>query len=269
MSHGYWHRGVRKPRITIQRVKLHASSKEDLFEPIVASGARTAIDLAGRYPIPNIIELMESLLENTTPPMRLSRKTLFSIYKQTTNQQAALDNPHEFAAVAVSIIKEKLADQLVNGIKYEKDGTWFEQTLFKEVIDSWDDYIVRSSKDQGVGGTSLYDGSEWESEIEKSFILGLEKRSDVKLYIKLPRWFEVETPVGKYNPDWAVVMHEHGDGSPVLYLVRETKSTLDFNKLRPDERRKISSGRHHFEALGIDFRVVTSTDELPSGGVCP
>ena len=96
---------VRKPRITIQRVKLQVSSKEDLFEPIVASGARTAIDLAGRYPVPNVIELMEGLLENTTPPMRLSRKTLFSIYQKTTNQQAAIDNPHEFAAATVSIIK--------------------------------------------------------------------------------------------------------------------------------------------------------------------
>lgn len=258
---------IRKPRITIQRVKLQASSTEDLFEPIVASGARTAIDLAGRYPVPNIIELMEGLLENTTPPMRLSRKTLFSIFQKTTNQQAALDNPHEFAAATVSIIKEKLADQLVNGIKYEKDGTWYEQTQFKDVIDSWEDYIVRSAEDQGIGGTSLYDGIEWDSDIERNFVLGLEKRSDVKLYIKLPKWFSVDTPVGKYEPDWAVVMHEQGDGSPVLYLVRETKSTLDQGKYRPDERRKITSGRNHFKALGVDFQVVTSTDELPSGGV--
>ena len=76
-----------------------------------------------------------------------------------------------------------------------------------------------------------------------------------------------DTPVGKYEPDWAVVMHEQGDGSPVLYLVRETKSTLDQGKYRPDERRKITSGRNHFKALGVDFQVVTSTDELPSGGV--
>lgn len=257
---------IRKPRVTVQRVMLQANSKEDLFEPIVASGARTAIDLAGRYPVPNIVELMEGLLANTTPPMRLSRKTLFAVYQQTVIQQAALDNPHEFAAAAVRIIKATLADQLVNGIKYEKDGTWYEQTQFKDIIDSWEDYIVRSSEDQGVGGTSLYDGIEWESDIERSFVMGLEKRSDVKLYIKLPRWFEVDTPVGKYNPDWAVVMQEQGDGSPILYLVRETKGTLDQSKLRPDERRKINSGRSHFKALGVDFRVVTSTDELPSGG---
>jgi type III restriction enzyme len=258
---------IRKPRITIQRVRLQANSNEDLFEPITMSGARTAIDLAGRYPVPNIVELMESQLENTSPPMRLSRRTLFSVYQQTSNKQAALDNPHEFAAAAVGIIKDKLADQLVVGIKYEKDGTWYEQKQFKDVIDSWNDYIVRSSEDQGVGGTSLYDGIEWESDIERGFVLGLEKRADVKLYIKLPRWFEVDTPVGKYNPDWAIVMHEQGDGMPVLYLVRETKSTLAEGKLRPDERRKITSGRSHFKSLGVDFKVITASDELPDGGV--
>ncbi|MCA3246721.1 MAG: DEAD/DEAH box helicase family protein [Azospirillum sp.] len=257
---------IRKPRITVQRVKLQANKTEDLFEPIIASGARTAIDLAGRYPVPNVIALMEGLLENTTPPMRLSRKTLLSIYQQTTNQQAALDNPHEFAAATVSIIKEKLADQLVNGIKYEKDGTWYEQTQFKDEIESWEDYIVRSTEDRGVGGTSLYDGIEFDSEIERDFALKLEKRSDVKLYIKLPKWFSVDTPVGKYEPDWAVVMHERGDGSPILYLVRETKSTLDPGKYRPDERRKITSGRSHFQALGVNFQVVTSAEQLPNDG---
>lgn len=72
---------------------------------------------------------------------------------------------------------------------------------------------------------------------------GLEGRPDVRVYLKLPRWFTVTTPVGEYNPHWAIVMEDrdaHGDVSgEVLYLVRETKSTLDPQKLRQDGARKI------------------------------
>jgi type III restriction enzyme len=261
---------IRKPRITIARAEMRAGATEDIFEAIVQSGARTAIDLAGRYPLPNLIEIMENLVENTSPPMRLSRKTLLSIYRRTTNQQAALDNPHEFAVAAVNVIKAKLADQLVDGIKYTKDGTWYEETLFRDEIENvWLDYLVRSEAVGGVGGTHLYDSVTFDSEtVEKPFIHELEKRADVKLYIKLPDWFQVDTPIGRYNPDWAIVMENPEDGDPVLYLVRETNGTLKLDDLRPEERRKLACGRRHFEgALGVNYRVVTSAKELPSGGV--
>ena len=260
---------IRKPRITIGKAEMRASATEDIFEAIVQSGARTAVDLAGRYPLPNLIEIMESLMENTSPPMRLSRKTLLSVYSRTKNQQAALDNPHEFAGAAVNIIKEKLTDQLVSGIKYEKDGEWFEMSQFLGEISTWEDYVVRSDAVAGVGGTHLYDGVIYDSEgIEKPFIRDLEKRADVKLYIKLPDWFKVPTPIGNYEPDWAIVMdNPEEDGDPVLYLVRETKGTLNLNDLRPDEERKIECGRQHFGALGVNYRVVTSASELPSGGI--
>jgi type III restriction enzyme len=209
---------IRKPRITIGKAEMRAGATEDIFEAIVQSGARTAIDLAGRYPLPNLIEIMESLMENTSPPMRLSRKTLLSLYKRTTNRQAAVDNPHEFAVVAVNIIKAKLAEQLVDGIKYTKDGTWYDETLFKEEIENvWLDNLVPSRAVGGVGGTHLYDGVVFDSEgIEKPFIRDLEKRADVRLYIKLPDWFQVDTPIGRYNPDWAIVMDNPEEGEPIL-----------------------------------------------------
>jgi type III restriction enzyme len=263
---------IRKPRITIAKAEMRAGATEDIFEAIVQSGARTAIDLAGRYPLPNLIEIMESLMENTSPPMRLSRTTLLSIYQQTKNRQAALDNPHDFAVTAVNIVKAKLADQLVDGIKYTKDGTWYEETLFKDEIENvWLDYLVPSETVGGAGGTHLYDGVRFDSEtIEKPFIQELEKRANVRLYIKLPDWFQVDTPIGRYNPDWAIVMENPEDGDPVLYLVRETKGTLKLDDLRPEERRKIACGRRHFEdALGVNYRVVTTTKELPDGGITP
>lgn len=260
---------IRKPRVTVAKAEMRAGATEDIFEAIVQSGARTAIDLAGRYPLPNLIEVMEGLLENTTPPMRISRRTLLAIYRAAANRQAALDNPHEYAAVTVNIIKEKLAEQLVSGIKYEKDGTWYEMTQFTDRVSSWEDYVVPSEAIAGVGGTHLYDGVVWDSEgVEKPFILDLERRADVKLYIKLPDWFTVDTPIGRYNPDWAIVMDNPENGDPVLYLVRETKGTKNLSELRPDERRKIVCGRAHFEkALGVNYSVVEKASELLSGGI--
>jgi type III restriction enzyme len=91
----------------------------------------------------------------------------------------------------------------------------------------------------------------------------------VKLYLKLPGWFTVPTPVGEYNPDWAIVMEDldaHGDpkGEKLLYLVRETKGNNWKTELRPDERRKITCGKRHFDgALGVNYRVVSRASELP------
>jgi len=88
---------------------------------------------------------------------------------------------------------------------------------------------------------------------------------NVRLFIKLPNWFKVGTPVGQYNPDWGLVMEQvFGEDGPLLYLVRETKSTTAPDNLRGTENQKIHCGERHFVgALGVDYRVITSADELP------
>lgn len=262
---------IRKPRVAISKAEIIASD-ENTFEALTQSGARTAIDLAGRYPLPNLVEVMENLMENTSPPMRVSRKTLLRIYRGTKTRAAALDNPHEFATIAVGFIKARLADQLVDGVRYEKIDNWYEMTQFETEIETWADYIVPSTPKNGAGGTHLYDGVPFDSEtIERPFIEALEMRKDVKLYIKLPAWFTVSTPIGEYNPDWAIVMENPDGGDDLLYLVRETKGTLKLDELRPDERRKILCGRKHFrdtlEMGESGYRVVTEASQLPDGGV--
>lgn len=67
--------------------------------------------------------------------------------------------------------------------------------------------------------------------------------------MKLPARFKVPTPVGDYNPDWAIVKQE--DGEERIYMIRETKSTQDDDKLRPSELAKIKSAKKHFAAIGI------------------
>ncbi len=135
-------------------------------------------------------------------------------------------------------------------------------TQLDSEIPSWKDNLVRAER-------SLYDQVLFDSEIERAFVQGLEKDERVKLYVKLPHWFTVDTPIGKYNPDWAIVWEprdEHGQptGEELLYLVRETKENAELDELRPDEARKIRCGKRHFEdALRVNYAVVSSVDQLP------
>jgi type III restriction enzyme len=254
---------VRRPRVVVQVAGVNAKKGEDLFEAIRLADASVAIDLEGRYPVPNVVSIVESLMEGTSPPMRIGRKTILSILKAAPEPKAVLDNPHEFAAVLVSIIKTKLADQLVGGIKYEPDGTWYEQSQFDDLIEAFAANVVKSEANAFAGGTHIYDGVDIDSEtIERPFAEALERDARVKLYVKLPRWFEVRTPIGGYNPDWAIVM-DTGEGQDRLYLVRETKGSINLDDLRPDERRKIECGKKHFtDALGVNYQVIVAANQL-------
>ena len=80
--------------------------------------------------------------------------------------------------------------------------------------------------------------------VEKSFAEDLEKNEKVKVYAKLPVWFKVQTPLGSYNPDWAVVVEN--DGEEKLYFVVETKGSTWWDDLRHIEGAKIKCGERHF-----------------------
>jgi type III restriction enzyme len=155
-----------------------------------------------------------------------------------------------------AVLKNELHRLLVDGIKYERipgEGaeTEWEMMLFKneELIN----YLTALQVSK-----SVYEYVVYESEIEKEFAKRLDEREDIKLFVKLPGWFEIDTPVGKYNPDWAIVKREE----PKLYLVRETKGTKDFLKLRNIEADKVLCGKKHFETLNVPFAVVVSADEV-------
>lgn len=105
---------------------------------------------------------------------------------------------------------------------------------------------------------SIHEYVIYDSEVEREFACRLDQRQDIKLFVKLPGWFEIDTPVGIYNPDWAILKED----DQTLYLVRETKATRDFLKLRTSEADKIRCGQRHFEALGVPFAVAVSADEV-------
>ena len=103
-----------------------------------------------------------------------------------------------------------------------------------------------------------FDAVEYESEVEKQFARDLDNNENVKLFVKLPGWFRIDTPLGPYNPDWAFVTEREKK----LYFVRETKGTLDSEERRAKENRKIDCGRKHFGAVNVDYDVVTSLSEV-------
>ena len=97
---------------------------------------------------------------------------------------------------------------------------------------------------------AVYEHVVYDSEVERSFAEELERNEAIKVYAKLPGWFKVPTPLGTYNPDWAVlVLGENGQER--LYFVVETKGGLLPDALRPIEEGKINCGKAHFKALAI------------------
>ena len=167
------------------------------------------------------------------------------------------NNPQKFVDEVSSIIKTQMRYFIVSGIKYEKIGEdhYYAQELFedKELIGYLNKNMLESQK-------SVYDHVVYDSDVEAEFARSFEKSKDVKVYAKLPSWFKIETPLGTYNPDWAVLV-DH-DGGEKLYFVVETKGTIITDMLRPSEKAKIDCGREHFKALGenVDFTLADSFD---------
>jgi len=239
---------IRSPQIVIQKAQVDMIDETNIQARYIGGGA--AEDLSGRYPLPNIVEWIKD-------ETKLTRPTILEILRRTKRKDAAVKNPHEFATTVIRIIKEKLADHLVNGIQYTKIEDCYLMELFQD-IEKNQQYLIPAEK-------SIYDHVIYDSDVERQFAEGLEGRKDVKLYVKLPSWFKVPTPVGEYNPDWAIVVEEVNQFDEVtnkLYLVRETKGTSNRSELAPQERRKVDCGEKHFEALGVNYKVVASIDEL-------
>jgi type III restriction enzyme len=227
-------------------------------------GNNNYMSLVGKYPLPNTVDKITNLLENTTPPVKLTRKTILQILKKLPldKQKQMLDNPIEFSEKCTHIIKENLIDQLVDGIKYTRLNDWYLMTQFEDEFKAWEEYLEPANK-------SVYSDIVYNSNIERDFVKDLENNQQVLLYFKLPSWFKVPTPLGGYNPDWAIlweVRDEHGKATDQkLYLVYETKGTKNMIELRPSERRKILCGKAHFEdELGINkFWIAKTAEDLP------
>ncbi|TWT44432.1 Type III restriction enzyme, res subunit [Phycisphaerae bacterium RAS1] len=244
--------GIKKmPKIEAARIRVTAGQVGVVRGGVTATAISAAEEQVafGNRPVPDVL----AYLQNET---ELTRSTLVRILKESGRLAEFFTDPQRFMDAVAAIIKHELHRLLVDGIKYEKiggqgpDAEW-EMLLFKneELIN----YLTALQVQHSVYEYVVYD-----SEVEREFARKLDQREDIKVFVKLPNWFEIDTPVGKYNPDWAIVKH---DGQ-ALYLVRETKGTKDFLKLRTSEADKVRCGQKHFETLGVPFNVVVSADEV-------
>lgn len=212
-------------------------------------GIRTA-ELKGSYDLPDII--LE--LQNATS---LTRHTLVEIVIDSQRLKDFINNPNDFIAVTKRVIQNELARLVVNGIQYEKmSGSIYElRELQRDGEEEKDRFLDQLYRVQNSGKTD-FDYVVFDSDVEHQFAEKLDSREDVKFFMKLPAKFKIPTPVGDYNPDWAII--KQVDGEDRIYMIRETKSTLDDQKLRPTEAAKIASARQHFKAIGVDNYEVSA-----------
>lgn len=194
------------------------------------------------------IELPD-LLTELQDRTQLTRRSLYRILIGSRRLDDFSRNPQAFISIASDAINKLKQLAVVDGIRYQLlgDSSYYAQELFEEKELSG--YL----RNMLAAERSVYEYVVFDSEtVERPFAESLQNNSAVKVYAKLPGWFQVPTPLGSYNPDWAVLVQtEVGDR---LYFVVETKPSLFGTDLRPREQAKIDCGEAHFAALAAEVR---------------
>ena len=211
---------------------------------------RSVLATGFREDLPDII----SFLQNRT---NLTRRTIVEILIQSGTLNLFKKNPQKYMDEVSKIIISKMQLMIVDGIKYTKIGEeeYYAQELFEneEVYGYLSKNMIESEK-------SVYDHVIYDSTNEQNFAERFESNDSIKVYAKLPDWFKITTPLGNYNPDWAVLVEQND--ALKLYFVLETKGNIMSEALRATENAKIKCGKKHFDALGNDvtFKAIDQFD---------
>lgn len=181
----------------------------------------------------------------------LLRKTIIEVIAKSGRLQDFYVNPEEWIKQVSKILNTVKKENLVHGIRYHKiEGEYYE---FNNVFDDTELYGYENKNILKVNNDkNIYDHVIYDSNIEEEFAKEAEADEDVILYAKLPSKFKIDTPVGKYNPDWALVLNT--DEGEKLYFVAETKGNVILNELKGNEKAKILCGKQHFEVIDQDIR---------------
>lgn len=238
---------VARPKISNVRVRIEMDEKGLGTEVITSSGQM--IDDEGTLSvIPDVI----SGIQGRT---KLTKVTIYQMLKEAGKIEDILINPQQLLDEASLLINQALKKMMVDGIKYEKIAgeEWEMQRFENEELEGYLNKMVEV-KDQDK---TLYDYIVVDSVgVEGRFAKDLESREDVKFYIKLPWWFKIDTPIGGYNPDWAIVF----ENDKRVYFVAETKSA---GEIRESEQMRIQCGKAHFEQLDdVRFKRVEKLEEI-------
>jgi type III restriction enzyme len=228
---------IQAPKIQIIKVNINVDG-----EGIVGSEYHNRTESIDKsYEIPDIISYIQRETE-------LTRKTICEILLGSGRIEDIRINPQQFLDQTVRLLLTTLRELILDGIKYEKiEGQEFEMSLFK------DEEIIEEMRKIAESDKSPYKLMALDSAIERSYADKLNQDPSIKFFIKLPKWFRINTPIGEYNPDWAFLKDENG---LKLYLVRETKGSTNEDERRGTENKKIKFAKKHFEALGVDYKDI-------------
>lgn len=166
-------------------------------------------------------------------------------------------NPEEFIIKAISIINSEKATAVIEHITYNVMEEKYDVNIFTDatIKGKLDVNAMKAKK-------HLYDHIVYDSTNEKRFASDLDINNSVAVYVKLPNSFYISTPVGKYNPDWAIAFHE---GSVKhVYFIAETKGSMDSLELRTIEQSKIHCAKKHFKAISNNEVVYDVVDNYES-----
>lgn len=208
------------------------------------------------YVIPDYLNYIQNRTE-------LTRSTIYEILNRSGRLQDIVVNPQLFMDYAVSTIRRVLYDLMIDGIEYRRiSGAEYEMRLFKD--SDLEIYLNDFTFKVNQSGKTIYENYiPLDSTVESRFAQDCENSDQIKFYFKLPEWFKIPTPIGSYNPDWAVIFED----DKRIYFVAETKDTgtptIDLNKLHPSEKQKIKCGIANLRIIdGIEYRVVKKVSDL-------
>lgn len=204
---------------------------------------------------------LPDILTDLQDKTQLTRRSIARILLDSGRLEDFKRNPQQFIELASETINRTKRLAIVDGIKYQRlgDDFYYAQELFEsEELSGYLKNMVPAEK-------CVYEQVVYQFDVERNFAEQLEKNEAIKVYTKLPPWFKVPTPLGTYNPDWAVLVEVNG--AERLYFVVETKSSLYDDELRHQEAAKIKCGEAHFKALAAGdnparFRKATKVDDL-------
>ena len=245
------------PRTRLQWRKADVVIGQSGVEATETVGAATVVLDEGDIELP---DLLTELQDRT----QLTRRSIRRILSGSRRLDDFKRNPQQFIELAEHAINRCKQQTLVDGIKYQRlgDDHYYAQELFgTEELSGYLRNMLDATK-------SVYEQVVYELGTESRFADQLEKNSAVKVYAKLPGWFTVPTPLGSYNPDWAVLIDS--DEGERLYFVVETKGSPFLGDLRVTEYAKIECGKKHFNALKVGesparYEVATTVEELLAG----
>ena len=235
--------------VQIEITRRDLEIKESGIEGGRITSNRTYI-VSSEQPLPDILAFLQRETE-------LTRGTLVEILKQSGRLKDFGVNPQSFMTETAKLINRALHELIIDGIKYEpiKDQ-YYEMRLFE--VQEVEEYLNRLYEVHSTDDRTPYNYIVYESGTEEEVAKLLDADDRVKFFCKLPRWFKVATPLGDYNTDWADV----AEATQKLHLVRGTKSTLDRDKRRESENKKVDCGKAHFNALGVNFKDAATIHEV-------